>query len=56
LYVTPASWTRVRFGVLIGPPNVSGWPNPASSIRQISTFGAASGAFGPGTIVQSATD
>jgi hypothetical protein len=44
------------FGVLIGPPNVSGWPNPASSIRQISTFGAPSGAFSPGTIVQSPTD
>ena len=30
--------------------------NPASSIRTISTLGAPSGAFGPGTIVQSATD
>ena len=42
--------------MLIDPPNVSGCPKPASSIRTISTFGAPSGAFGPGTIVQSATD
>src|SRR5271157_6053377 len=56
LYVRPSCWTRVRLGVLIGPPNVSGWPNPASSIRTISTLGASSGAFGPGTIDQSATD
>ena len=48
--------TRVRFGVAIGPPNVSGLPNPASSMRTTSTFGASSGAFGPGIIVQSGTD
>ena len=56
LYVTPISCTRVRFGVSIEPPNVSGPPKPASSIRQISTFGAPSGGFGSGIIAQSATD
>ena len=35
-------------GVWTGPPKVSGCPNPASSIRQMSTFGAPSGAPGPG--------
>src|SRR5271166_369952 len=40
----------------MAPPNVSGPPNPASSISTISTFGASSGAFGPATIVQSAID
>ena len=40
----------------IGPPNVSGLPNPASSISTTSTFGASSGAFGPGIIDQSGTD
>ena len=40
----------------IGPPKVSGLPNPASSMRTMSTFGASSGACGPGIIDQSATD
>ena len=31
-------------GVLIGPPNVAGLPNPASSVRMSRTFGAPSGA------------
>ena len=31
---------RVRLGVWIGPPNVLGFPNPASSIRTSSTLGA----------------
>ena len=48
--------TRVRFGVATGPPNVSGCPKPASSMRMSRTFGASCGAFGPGMIVQSATD
>ena len=52
----PISCTRVRFGVLIGPPNVSGLPNPASSMIMTRTLGASSGALGPGMIVQSATD
>src|SRR6266567_6168441 len=56
LYVSPICCTRVRFGVSIAPPKVLGAPKPASSIRTIRTFGASSGAFGPGTIVQSATD
>ena len=38
------------------PPKVSGPPKPASSMRTTSTFGAPSGAFGPGMIDQSATD
>jgi len=42
--------------VAIGPPNVSGCPKPASSIRMSSTFGASCGALGPGMIVQSGTD
>ena len=46
----------MKFGVLIGPPNVSGAPYPASSMSTISTFGASSGAFGPGIIDQSATE
>jgi len=50
------SRTRVRFGVATGPPNVSGPPNPASSMRTTSTFGAPSGGCGPGIIDQSATD
>src|SRR6516162_5799073 len=44
------------FGVAIGPPNVSGLPNPASSMRTMSTFGAPSGGCGPGIINQSGTD
>jgi hypothetical protein len=44
------------FGVEIGPPNVSGPPNPASSISTMSTFGAPSGACGPAIIDQSGTD
>jgi hypothetical protein len=35
---------RVQFGVLIGPPNVAGFPKPASSINTSRTFGAPSGA------------
>ncbi len=46
----------MKFGVLIGPPKVSGAPKPASSIRTMRTFGASSGAFGPGIIDQSATE
>ncbi len=52
----PIFWTRVRLGVLIDPPNVSGLPKPASSMRTTSTLGASSGAFGPGIIVQSGSD
>jgi hypothetical protein len=40
----------------MAPPNVSGRPNPASSINTISTFGASSGGKGPGTIDQSPTE
>ena len=43
LYVNPISWTRVRVGVRISPPNVSGPPNPASSMRTMRTFGATFG-------------
>ena len=40
----------------IGPPNVSGLPKPALSMRTTSTLGAFSGACGPGIIDQSGTD
>ena len=56
LYVTPICCTREKAGELIGPPNVSIAPNPASSMMARSTFGAPSGAFGPGIIDQSATE
>ena len=56
LYVTPCCCTRVRFGVRMSPPNVSGPPKPASSISTISTFGASSGAFTGATMLQSPTD
>ncbi len=39
---------RVSVGVRSSPPNVSGPPKPASSMSTIRTFGAPSGAFGPG--------
>ena len=32
-------WTRVKLGVLTGPPKESIEPNPASSIRITSTLG-----------------
>ena len=44
------------FGVETGPPNVDGFPKPASSISTSSTFGAPSGGDGVMLIVQSATD
>ncbi len=50
------SRTRVIVGVWTGPPNVLGLPNPASSINTIKTFGASSGACGPGIIDQSDTE
>ena len=46
LYFSPPSAIRVRLGVSIGPPNVLGAPNPASSMSTSSTFGAPSGASG----------
>ena len=56
LYVSPCSPTRVMVGVDTGPPNVDGFPKPASSISTSSTFGAPSGADGVMLIVQSGTD
>ena len=43
-------------GVETGPPNVDGFPKPASSISTSNTFGAPSGGDGVMLIVQSATD
>lgn len=43
LYRTPSSAIRLIAGVLIGPPNALGLPNPASSTRISSTLGAPSG-------------
>ena len=40
LYDTPVLWTRERVGVRTSPPNVSGRPGPASSIRMMTMFGA----------------
>ena len=56
LYRRPCSATRVITGVETGPPNVDGFPKPASSISTSSTFGAPSGGFGVMLIVQSGTD
>jgi hypothetical protein len=36
----PVSARRSMVGVRIGPPNVLGPPNPTSSIRTMTTFGA----------------
>jgi len=43
LYRRPRSAIRVQFGVAIGPPNVDGCPNPASSISTSKMFGAPAG-------------
>ena len=56
LYRSPCSAIRVIAGVETGPPNVDGFPNPASSISTSRTFGAPSGGFGVMLIVQSGTD
>ena len=56
LYVRPCSATRVMVGVEAGPPNVDGFPKPASSSSTSNTFGAPSGGEGVMLIVQSATD
>ena len=56
LYVSPISCTRVRLGVLMPPPKVSGPPKPASSMRTRSTLGALLGALGPGMNDQSAAE
>jgi len=44
LYRAPSSARRCSALVWIGPPNVLGCPNPTSSSRMISTFGAPLGA------------
>ena len=56
LYVMPMSCTRLKAGVLTGPPKESMEPKPASSMRTTSTLGASSGALGPGMNAQSATE
>ena len=56
LYVMPMSCTRLKAGVLTGPPKESMEPKPASSMRTTSTLGASSGALGPGMNDQSATE
>ena len=43
LYFSPFAASRSAIGVLIGPPKALEAPNPQSSIRTISTFGAPSG-------------
>jgi hypothetical protein len=56
LYAAPICCTREKACELIGPPNVSIAPKPASSMIARSTLGAPSGAFGPGIIDQSAIE
>jgi hypothetical protein len=43
LYLRPSAASRSAFGVWHGPPNALEEPNPASSTRMISTFGAPAG-------------
>ena len=45
LYRRPLSARRSTVGILIGPPKALDWPNPMSSMRTISTFGAPAGAL-----------
>lgn len=50
------SCTRLKVGVLTGPPKESMDPNPASSMRTRRTLGASSGAPGPGMNDHPATE
>ena len=43
MYFRPPAANRSRFGVEHGPPNTLDAPNPTSSIRITSTFGAPAG-------------
>jgi hypothetical protein len=43
VYLRPLAANRSAFGVFTGPPKALDAPKPTSSIRMISTFGAASG-------------